>query len=365
MDWAAQTFRQYPEVAILAALAIGLCVGSLKLGKFSLGNVTAVLLAGVLIGQLDITISPSVKSVFFLMFLFAVGYGVGPQFFRGLKRDGLPQVIFACVLCLVVLLCTYVAARLAGYHAGLAAGLLSGAATSSGVLGVATDTINGLGLPSDDTKAWTDAMPIAYAVTYLFGTAGSAWFLAFIGPRLLGVDLVAECKDYERRLGGLKAQEGGLSADAKVAFRAYKIASDSKFVGQRFSDLEESLAEPGVPAFVDAVRRRGHIVTADPHGPIQGGDVVAIVAAREALLRGQADLGAEVDDRELLASPLEIVDIVITNKTVAGKTLQEIDATHDHQGPGVVLRKLIRQGHEMPFTFGTTVDRGDVLQVIG
>jgi len=365
VDWAAQTFRQYPEVAILAALAIGLCVGSLKLGKFSLGNVTAVLLAGVLIGQLDITIAPSVKSVFFLMFLFAVGYGVGPQFFRGLKRDGLPQVIFACVLCLVVLLCTYVAARLAGYHAGLAAGLLSGAATSSGVLGVATDTINGLGLPSDDTKAWTDAMPIAYAVTYLFGTAGSAWFLAFIGPRLLGVDLVAECKDYERRLGGLKAQEGGLSADAKVAFRAYKIASDSKFVGQRFSDLEESLAEPGVPAFVDAVRRRGHIVTADPDGPIQGGDVVAIVAAREALLRGQADLGAEVDDRELLASPLEIVDIVITNKTVAGKTLQEIDATHDHQGPGVVLRKLIRQGHEMPFTFGTTVDRGDVLQVIG
>ena len=136
-------------------------------------------------------------------------------------------------------------------------------------------------------------------------------------------------------------------------------------MGQRFADLEESLAEPGIPAFVDAVRRDGHIVTPDPDGPIQGGDVLAIVAAREAFLRREADLGAEVDDRELLASPLEIVDIVITNKTVAGKTLQQIDATHDHQGPGVVLRKLIRQGHEMPFTLGTTVDRGDVLQVIG
>ncbi|HEU5190807.1 MAG TPA: aspartate-alanine antiporter [Methylomirabilota bacterium] len=365
MDWVAQTLRQYPEIAILAALAIGLCVGPLKLGKFSLGNVTAVLLAGVLIGQLNITISPSVQSVFFLMFLFATGYDVGPQFFRGLKRDGLPQVIFACVLCLAVLLSTYVAASLGGYHAGLAAGLLSGAATSSGVLGVATDTINGLGLPSDRAKAWTDAMPIAYAVTYLFGTAGSAWFLAFIGPRLLGVDLVKECKDYERRLGGLKAQGGGLGTDAKVAFRAYRIASDSKFVGQRFSDLEETLAEPGIPAFVDAVRRGGHMVTAEPDEPIQGGDVLAIVAARETLLRGEGDLGAEVDDHELLASPLEIVDIVITNKTVAGKTLQQIDATHDHQGPGVVLRKLIRQGHEMPFTLGTTVDRGDVLQVIG
>ena len=365
MDWVAQTLRDYPEIAILAALAIGLCVGPLKLGKFSLGNVTAVLLAGVLIGQLNITISPSVKSVFFLMFLFAVGYGVGPQFFRGLKSDGLPQVIFACVLCVAVLLSTYVAASLAGYHAGLAAGLLSGAATSSGVLGVATDTINGLGLPPDRAKAWTDAMPIAYAVTYLFGTAGSAWFLAFIGPRLLGVDLVEECKDYERRLGGLKAHEGGLGTDAKVAFRAYKIASDSKFVGQRFSDLEENLEAPGVPAFVDAVRRGGHIVTADPDWPIQDGDVLAIVAAREALLRREADLGAEVDDRELLASPLEIVDVVITNKTVAGKTLRQIAAAHDHQGPGVFLLKLIRQRQEMPFTPGTTVDRGDVLQIMG
>ena len=365
MDWVAQTLRHYPEIAILAALAIGLCVGPLKLGKFSLGNVTAVLLAGVLIGQLNITISPSVKSVFFLMFLFAVGYGVGPQFFRGLKSDGLPQVIFACVLCVAVLLSTYVAASLAGYHAGLAAGLLSGAATSSGVLGVATDTINGLGLPPDRAKAWTDAMPIAYAVTYLFGTAGSAWFLAFIGPRLLGVDLVEECKDYERRLGGLKAHEGGLGTDAKVAFRAYKIASDSKFVGQRFSDLEENLEEPGVPAFVDAVRRGGHIVTADPDWPIQDGDVLAIVAAREALLRREADLGAQVDDRELLASPAEIVDVVITNKTVAGMTLRQIAAAHDHQGPGVFLLKLIRQRQEMPFTPGTTVDRGDVLQIMG
>jgi putative transport protein len=365
VDWVAQTLRDYPEIAILAALAIGLCVGPLKLGKFSLGNVTAVLLAGVLIGQLNITISPSVKSVFFLMFLFAVGYGVGPQFFRGLKSDGMPQVIFACVLCVAVLLSTYVAASLAGYHAGLAAGLLSGAATSSGVLGVATDTINGLGLPPDRAKAWTDAMPIAYAVTYLFGTAGSAWFLAFIGPRLLGVDLVEECKDYERRLGGLKAQEGGLGTDAKVAFRAYKIASDSKFVGQRFSDLEENLGQPGVPAFVDAVRRGGHIVTADPDWPIQDGDVLAIVAAREALLRREADLGAEVNDRELLASPLEIVDVVITNKTVAGMTLRQIAAAHDHTGPGVFLLKLIRQRQEMPFTPGTTVDRGDVLQIMG
>ena len=95
MNWLFDTLRSYPEIAIFLALALGFFIGGVKFGKFSLGNVTGVLLAGVLIGQLNITISPNVKSVFFLMFLFAVGYSVGPQFFRGLKSDGLPQVFFA------------------------------------------------------------------------------------------------------------------------------------------------------------------------------------------------------------------------------------------------------------------------------
>src|SRR3954467_9783613 len=141
MTWLIQTFREYPEIAIFLTLALGFFVGGLKFGKFSLGNVTGVLLAGVLIGQMNIVISPNVKSVFFLMFLFAVGYGVGPQFFRGLKSDGLPQVLFAVVVCVACLLAVFVAARLAGYNMGQAAGLLSGACTISAVLGVAGDTI--------------------------------------------------------------------------------------------------------------------------------------------------------------------------------------------------------------------------------
>src|SRR5277367_1284905 len=115
MNWLFNTLRTNPEIAIFLALAIGFYVGGLKFGKFSLGNVTGVLLAGVLIGQLNITISPNVKSVFFLMFLFAVGYSVGPQFFRGLKSDGLPQVLFAIIVCVACLLSAFVAAKMAGY----------------------------------------------------------------------------------------------------------------------------------------------------------------------------------------------------------------------------------------------------------
>jgi len=98
MQWIVQTLKDNPAIAIFLTLAIGYFIGSFKFGKFSLGAVTGVLLAGVLIGQLKIEVSPHVKSVFFLMFLFAVGYGVGPQFFRGLKSDGLPQVFFAVLI---------------------------------------------------------------------------------------------------------------------------------------------------------------------------------------------------------------------------------------------------------------------------
>jgi putative transport protein len=369
VDWLVEMLRKYPEIAIYLALAGGFFIGQRKFGKFSLGNVTGVLLVGVLIGQLNITISPHVKSVFFLMFLFAVGYGVGPQFFRGIRSDGIPQAIFAAVVCVAVLLSTFVAAKLAGYHMGLAAGLLSGAATISAVLGVASDTINNLGLPPDQAKSMIDSMPVAYAVTYLFGTAGSAWFLASMGPKLLGVDLAKECKEYEAKLGGVGVDPAGVPTYLKVAVRAYRVESDSRFVGKRVGELEMALmaTHADVPRglSVERIRHGGSIVEADRDVVLTEGDIMAIAAPREILLKSEHDLGTEVDDRDLLEFSAEQVDVVLTNKALEGKTLREIALGEAQQGRGIFLKKLIRAGIEMPVTPGTPVNRGDVLQIIG
>ncbi len=131
MTWFTTTLRTYPELAIFIALAIGYYVGGKSWRGFSLGVVTATLIAGVVIGQLGIPISANVKSIFFLIFLFAVGYGVGPQFVRGIAKDGLPQAGFAVVMALLSLGAAYLAARLAGYDAGSAAGLFAGSQTLS------------------------------------------------------------------------------------------------------------------------------------------------------------------------------------------------------------------------------------------
>ena len=81
--WSLTRCARIPELALFLALAIGFWIGPKKLAGFSLGNVTATLLAAVAIGQLGIQVPGPIKSTFFLLFLFAVGYGVGPQFFQG------------------------------------------------------------------------------------------------------------------------------------------------------------------------------------------------------------------------------------------------------------------------------------------
>ena len=204
IDWFFTTLKTYPEIAIFLALALGYYFGKFTFKGIGLGSVTATLLAGVVIGQIGITINQPLKAISFLMFLFAVGYAVGPQFVRGVARSGLPQAIFSVVQCVFSLVACVVVAKIAGYDLGYAAGLYSGSQTISAAMGLSTDAINRLGLAADQAKALLDSMPIAYAVTYMFGTMGSAIVIAVLGPKLLGINLVAACKDYEEKQGGGK-----------------------------------------------------------------------------------------------------------------------------------------------------------------
>src|SRR5580692_1810341 len=212
INWFFQTLKSYPEIAIFLSLAFGYYFGSFTYKGLGLGAVTATLVAAVIIGQIGITITGPLKPTFFLMFLFAIGYGVGPQFVRGIAQDGVPQALFAAVVCVFCLAAGYIGAKIAGYDVGSAAGLYAGSQTISASMGLATDAINRAGLPADETKKLLDAMPVAYAVTYIFGTVGSAILLAQIGPKLLGIDLEAACKAYETRHGGTAEMGGAGSA---------------------------------------------------------------------------------------------------------------------------------------------------------
>src|SRR6201991_3196266 len=234
MDWLFATLKQYPEIAIFLSLGLGYYFGKFGYKGVGLGSVTATLIAGVVIGQIGITINQPLKAFSFLMFLFAVGYGVGPQFVRGIAANGVPQALFSVVQCVFSLAACVIIAKMAGYDLGYAAGLYSGSQTISAAMGLSTDAINRLGKTPEDAKALIDSMPVAYAVTYMFGTMGSAIVIAVLGPKLLGINLEAACKDYEEKYGGGKKEVGGAgSAWTRWVMRAYRVKPGGKAVGLR------------------------------------------------------------------------------------------------------------------------------------
>jgi putative transport protein len=361
--WFAATLRQYPEIAIFLTLAFGYYFGKFTFKGLGLGSVTATLLAGVLIGQIGISISQPLKATVFLLFLFAVGYGVGPQFVRGVAKDGVPQALFAVVQCVLCLVIPVVIVKVAGYNLGYAAGLYSGSQTISAAMGLSTDAMNRLGLTADETKKLLDSMPVAYAVTYLFGTVGSAIVIALLGPALLRFDIAAACKDYEEKQGGKKELGGVGTAWHRWELRAFRVKPGGKVNGLRAIEAEALV--PDARIFVLRVRHGGTIEDATADTVLSDGDVLAVAGARDVLLRVIGEGANEVEDPELLSVPVEGVDVYVSNKAIDGKTLAELAGLPGARG--VFLRKITRgaTATSIPILPNTQLYRGDIVTLVG
>ena len=361
MDWFVAALRNNPELAIFLTLALGFAVGRLRIGSFTLGTVVGTLLAGVLVGQLNVQVPAVVKTVFFDLFLFTTGYKVGPQFFRGLKKDALSQVALTVVLCVTCLVAAFAAAKLLAYDMGTAAGLLAGAFSESTVIGTAGEAIQRLALPPDEKTRLVNNIPIAYAVTYLIGTAGLVWFLPVIGPKLMGVNLKAEGKRALGTTAGAAASEPWITSAAhRFDVRAYRVANE-QLANRTVAELE---AQPrDVRVFILRIRREGEIIEPRPSTVIRWDDVIAVATRHEVLVKHGAKLGPEVDDHALLDIPIETLDVVVTSRTLTGRPLAEIGRLDIARG--VFLKKLVRAGEEMPIIPEMRLDRGDVLTLIG
>ncbi|HZN96898.1 MAG TPA: aspartate-alanine antiporter [Gemmatimonadales bacterium] len=358
MSFIVTALRQHPELAVFLTLALGFVVGRARIGSFRLGTVVGTLLAGVLVGQLQIQVSATVKVVFFDLFLFATGYKVGPQFFRGLGRSALPQLAVTVVLCGCSLLATLAAARLFGYDPGTAAGLLAGAFTESTIIGTAGDAIRGLGLSPEETNRLLNNIPVAYAVSYLVGTGFVVWFLSTLAPRLLRVDLKAESRKLDQELGDDSSEDPGLQSGYREwDQRAYRLGDE--WAGRTVAELEASFAPDRV--FVRRIRRASEVLPAGPATLLGRGDAITLTARRR-VLAGGVPVGKEIEDRELLEYPVAVRDIVLTNSALVDHTLASVAQQH---GRGLVLFRLVRAGEEIPFAPGTTLNRGDLLRLEG
>lgn len=359
-------FQPHPELLVFITVALGFLFGKLRYRAIGLGAVTGCLIAGLLLGaQFKVEIDGTVKNLFFTMFLFALGYKVGPQFFRGLKKDGLPQVLNAVVVCVTGLLVCWAFAAMLGYGPGLSAGLLGGALTQSAVIGVAGDAISNLpGLSSAQAKSESNLVAIGYAVTYPLGTILCAMLLANVLPRLYRKDLAAESAALAKELDAPGDNPDLAEGYYEVVLRAYTIQRPD-LAGRTIEDFENQQRELGRRLYITRVRREGNILDHDQHTALREGDVVALSALRGSLVEfdPRTHIGSETDDVELLGYQTESLHVVASEKAQLGKTIG--DLRREPFMVGVYVDKLYRSGAEFPYRLSTKLERGDTLILTG
>lgn len=367
MDWLINTLRDNPSIAIFLTIGLGFWIGKFKYKTFSLGTVTSVLLVGVLVGQLDIPIPGPVKSVFFLLFLFAIGFSVGPQFFRSLRGSGLKEVLFAVVVCVLVLITTIVAAKLMGYNLGEAVGLFAGSATISAAIGVGTDTISSLGLDPEKSKAMINIIPVAYAVTYIFGTIGSAYLLSAVAPWMLGgLKKVREdtaSLEAEMNRSSLSSDPAYINALRPVAFRAYKVTAELFSTPQSVEAIEQHFKDKGYRIFVERLRINGKLTDPAPQTMVGLGDEIVLSGRREYMIEDESWIGPEINDVELLNFPAEQLSVLISKKGAAGMTIDQLRSQKYMYG--ITIKELKRADTPMPVMAQTVLQPGDTITIIG
>jgi putative transport protein len=363
MEWLSNLFTKYPEMGVYLAIGIGYLIGKLKFRGVGLGVVTGSLLGGVFLGNFfHVPVSDQAKSILFLLFLFGIGYSVGPSFFRSLKGDGWRWAVLGFFVPVVGLLTAYSVAQFLQLDPGYAAGLLSGALTESPTIGTANEAIRALSVSADQKDLWIGHIAVADAICYIFGTLGVIWCCGSLGPKLLRFDLRAESKKVEGNLGIQPAKPGVQPAWQSVGCRAYKVPQLAPIVGKTVAEVQAFV--PGARLFVERIRHNGDIFSPVRTTVLEAGDTLAILGRTEILVKVLGPTATEVADSELLRIPVASFDLYVTSPRIAGRTLQDI-ADNVDEAHGVLLRGIMRGDQSLPIGPGTVVERGDTLQVIG
>ncbi len=369
-----QLCRANPSILLFGALAGGYALGKVKFGKtFSLGSTTSVLLVAIVLGAVILRHTHYdlglIKTVSFGLFIFAIGYKVGPDFIGGLKRGGFKYVTVSVFFCVVALIAAFVLAKAFGLNKGYAGGLMGGALTQSAIIGTADGALQHLNpaeYPAGTSMNLKSDIAVAYAVTYIFGTAGLIILLKVIG-KVWRINLPESAKQAEAELGSTD------EADTLEAFhwsnvaepRAYRV-ENPEVIGKTVREIEDSYQKDGYhQAYLSIDRiKRGDKVIEDVTGEMKldKDDIIVITGPRAAIFNAWKKFGSEVDDkvaRELIG---EILPICLTNKKLDGKTFDGIFREYGH---GCYVRSVTRQGHEIPLSPRLKLYRGDIINVIG
>ncbi|WP_281641286.1 aspartate-alanine antiporter [Acetobacter orientalis] len=353
-------FGACPEIALFLALVIGCWIGRFRFGSFQLGGVAGSLLAAVLISQVGVHIDSGIKNVLFALFIYAVGYQSGPQFFRSLGRQSLREILMAVVLALSGLLTVVAVARLFHLDKGLSAGLAAGGLTQSAIIGTAGSSLEKLGLPLAQVQQLQGNVAVGYAVTYIFGS---------IGPILLCINVLPWLMKRSIRDDALKAEaeqaggvhvlgEGEVTALPTLVGRVYRVAQ----AGLTIAEVESWAS--GV--VVEQILRNGKTTSISPDFTLNADDQVLLVGQRTNVLATGQKLGQELGDVPGMSLSLLRRNVVLSRPDFTSKTVHECaQSLSSAARHGVYLVAFLRDGKTLPASPDMTVQAGDIVTLLG
>ncbi|MGD0850771.1 aspartate-alanine antiporter [Bradyrhizobium sp.] len=364
MDLLHRLVTAEPLLALFVTIALGYLVGKIKIGSFVLGGVAGTLLVGVVIGQLGVNIDNGIKGIFFALFIYAVGFQGGPQFFHALNRRSLNQLASAFVMCFTGLLCVLGAAWLFGLDRGMAAGLAAGGLTQSAIIGTAGDAIGKLGLSPELIKTMQTNVAVGYAVCYIFGSLGPIIMVSWFLPIIMKWDIRAEAVKLASVLSGghPELDPGQFNAARPIATRIYEVAAISKAIGISTLAIDRQISD----ASVEAVYRQGKELELGDTTIIAAGDHVATTGPIVQLEAAAILLGHEVRPPNGLLLVQENREIILTSRALCGRTVGDIhDQVNVETRHGVFLTAVKRMGLDLPVLSKLELKRGDELHFTG
>lgn len=366
MEYLRQILNQAPELALFLSLAIGYWVGSIPFGKFQLGGVAGSLLVAVVISQIGISIDNGIKSVLFALFIYAVGFESGPQFFRSLGRQSLREIVLAAVMALSGLLTVIACARLFGLDKGIAAGIAAGSMTQSAIIGTASAAIAKLDLPLEQIQTLQGNVAVGYAVTYIFGSFGAIILCVNVLPWFMRRSIRDDATQAEAELlAGAKVYgPGELPAIPPLVGRLYRI---DQAAGQTVAQLEVSdQGDPQAALTIERIKRGGALVGVTPTTVLEAGDVVLVVGRRAGVVAIAGRLGAELQSSPDMDVVVVQRDVSLDNPTFVGRRVAEIrQAASQALRHGVYVVGVKRAGRPLALEPDTVIEAGDLVTLYG
>ncbi|MDT3718376.1 aspartate-alanine antiporter [Pseudomonas oryzihabitans] len=366
MEYVHQILNQAPELALFLSLALGYWIGSIQFGKFQLGGVAGSLLVAVVISQIGISIDNGIKSVLFALFIYAVGFESGPQFFRSLGRQSLREIVLAAVMALSGLLTIIACARLFGLDKGIAAGIAAGSMTQSAIIGTASAAIAKLDLPLEQIQVLQGNVAVGYAVTYIFGSFGAIILCVNVLPWFMRRSIRDDATRAEAELlAGAKVYgPGELPAIPPLVGRLYRI---DQAAGQTVEQLEAGgQGDPRASLTIERIKRDGALIGVSPTTVLEAGDVVLVVGRRAGVVAIAARLGAELQSSPDMDVVVVQRDVTLDNPTFIGRRVAEIrQAANRALRHGVYVVGVKRAGRPLALEPDTVIEAGDLVTLYG